>query len=217
MKIGDLVNDVADLLGNRSDINTRISKWIAYGYRDIGHAIPFEELEETDYTLLVPNLGGYDYPIGARAIKSMTMGFPAGKPTSRRPLRKRNIKILDRYNLSTPGTPSIWAPFKNQFHVRPVPDQGYPLIIRFWKKVQLDQMDINNTELLVPDDWVEIVQYQAQIRGFMGLLEFDKAAAVRTMLYGNPKQPDKPGLLKQRLTRIQAEYMDADYGFRPKL
>jgi hypothetical protein len=217
MTIGDTVDDVKDLLGNRSDITARISRWIASGYRDIATTIPFETLEQTDNTFLVPNVDTYDYLQGARAVKSITLGFPAGVPQSWRPLRKRNVKILDRYNTSTPGTPSIWAPFNQQYIIRNVPDNAYQLIVRYWMSVQIDPNDINNTVIQVPDDWVEIVTYQAAMRGFMALLEPDKAAAIRTLLYGNPKQPDKPGLLKQRLTRIQAESMDADYGLRPKL
>ena len=68
----------------------------------------------------------------------------------------------------------------------------------------------------LPDDWLEILDYEAQMRGFIDLQEPDKAAGVRQLLYGNPKKPGMPGLIKQRLTRIQAEYENANYGIRPR-
>ncbi len=213
--IGDRVSNVISLLGGRSDISSSVSQWLASGYRDLAMSIPFETLEKTDQPLTVSGIDAYDYPADARAIKSITIGLPATNPTSFPPLRKRNMAILDRYT-NVPGVPSIWAPFNSQFFLRAVPDNAYTLTIRYWQTVTLDPDDINDTELLVPSDWEEIIDYEAQMRGYMDLQEFDKAQAIRTLLYGNPRKPGMPGLIKQRLTRIQAEAENANYGLRPR-
>ncbi len=213
--INDRISIVTALLGGRTDLAASISQWIASGYRDLAATIPFETLELTDSVLCVPNIDAYDYPTDARAIKSLTMGIPAAVPTQFPPLYKRNMAILDRYT-NVPGVPSIWAPFNSQFFLRAIPNDSYPLTIRYWQKVVIDPTNINNTVINVPDDWLEIIDYEAQMRGYMDLQEFDKAGAIRQLLYGNPKKPGMPGLIKQRLTRIQAEFENANYGLRPR-
>lgn len=215
--IGDRVKVISDLLGNRPDQAAKISGWILNGYRDIAHSIPFEELEATANVLCIPTIAEYDYPSDARGINFITLGVPASNPTSNPPLWKRNIAIIRRYSKSTTGVPSIWAPYNSQIHLRQVPNDGYPMTIDYWRKVQVDSEDINGTVIEVPDDWIEIVDYAAQIRGYIDLQQPDRAGAIRTLLYGNPKFPDKPGLIKQRLTRIQSEYAGASYGVRPRL
>lgn len=219
--IGDRVPIVADLLGGRTDKNDSISKWIASGYRDLAHSIPFETLEETIDDLTVFGQDTLLYPGTARAIKSITLGRPSVNPSSWTPLKKRNKAIINRYDTTKPGVPAIWAPFAQRMYLRPVPNDSYPVIVDYWVKVNVDiNADVNTlneTEILLPDDWIEIVDYEAQMRGFMGLLEFDKANAIRMLLHGDPKKPKEPGLIKQRLTRIQAEYENADYGLRPRM
>jgi hypothetical protein len=217
--IGDHVGTVASLLSGRTDQNASISQWLLNGYRDIAHTIPFETLEDTqDPYPCVANFPTLDYPSNARAIKSITLGFPASTPTSERPLYKRNKAIINRYASTPTGVPSIWAPYAYQIHLRMVPDDAYPLIVDFWRKVIPDPEDINNTLIEVPDDWLEIVEYAAQERGWIDLQEYEKANAVHVFLWGDPKMGKKnPGLVKQRLTRIQAEYENANYGMRPRL
>lgn len=210
--IGSLVSTVASLLGGRTDLNTKISGWIVDGYRDIAMTIPFETLEDTSEITTVSGFDSYDYPSGARGIKSVSVSLP-GIPNSIRPLWKRNIARIDRYPM-VPGMPSIWAPFGTQIVVRSVPNGQYVLTVRFWLK-PIIQETVNDTELMVPDDWLEIVTYEAQMRGYLDLQEQERAANVRSILYGQG-DPRKPGLVKQRLTRIQAESMDVSYGIRPK-
>lgn len=215
--IADEVSIVADLLGGRTDQEANIERWIAATYRDIASTIPFETLEATENTVLVANADApIDYPTDARAIKSIVIGIPAAAPTTQTPLYKRNVAIIDRYGTSSTGIPSIWAPFGNQIVLRAVPNDAYPLTIRYWQKVVLSE-DLAETELLVPDDWLEIIEYGAQLRGYIALQDPQGAASVRLMLYGDPKLPDKPGLIKQRLTQIQAENANANYGVRPRI
>jgi hypothetical protein len=223
--IGERIPIVASLLGGRTDLNNLISLWLLNGYRDLASTIPFETLESTEDNLTAPNQPTLDYPGDARAIKALTLSVPSSGPTSQRPLYKRNMAILDRYAVQPTGIPSIWAPFQNQIHLRQVPDKSYPVVVRYWRKVSFDPARVDDTVLEVPDDWLEIVDYAAQLRGYMDLQEFDKSNMqefdksnmIRTLLYGNPRQPGRLGLIRQRLTRIQAESENASYGLRPRL
>lgn len=205
------VNTVVSLLGNRSDLSTKIASWIADGYRDIAMTIPLETLEETETDQTVFGIDSYNYPASARAIKSLSL-FISNAP---RQLTKRNIQIIDQYQTQNPAVPAVWAPFNNQMIVRPVPNGSYDMTIRFWQTPQIAAV-VGNTILKVPPDWIEIINYEAVMRGWIDLQEMDKAANIRTLLYGNPMKPGMPGLIKQRLARIQAESSNANYGMRPR-
>lgn len=215
MIIGDLVTTVAKLLGGRTDLDAEISTWLANGYQDLTSTVPFETLELTQINQTVQGQDSYSYPGDARAIKALTITV-SNQP---RRMYKKNIDVIDRYQVGAPAVPIVWAPFANQIVMRPFPNDTYPFIVRYWQTVQIDTTDastINPTTLLIPNDWVEIVSYEAQMRGYMDLQEPDKAAQIRTLLYGQG-DPRKPGLIKQRLTQIQSESMNANYGIRPRV
>ena len=135
--IADRVPIVQSLLGGRTDKSSLISQWLANGYRDLAHSIPFETLEDTQNSSCVASIDTYQYPPSARAIKAITLGVPAVNAASYRPLYKRNAAIIDRYSPVPTGVPAIWCPFGTNFIVRPVPNDAYPLIIRFWQVVAI--------------------------------------------------------------------------------
>lgn len=222
--IGDEVIPVVSLLGGRSDKTAQIAVWLANAYRDLASTLPFETLECTHIGVFPVTLLGrwpayntIDYPEHCRAIKSINIGQPAPSPAAWRPVFKRNVNIIDRYASVNPSVPAVWAPFRDHLVFAPPSNGPYPYIMRYWRKVVIDPRRLNDTVIELPEDWLEIVEYGAAMRGFLDLQQPDRSAAIRTMLYGNPKHPDKPGLIKQRLLRIQAEYEDADYGIRPRI
>jgi hypothetical protein len=49
------------------------------------------------------------------------------------------------------------------------------------------------------------VCWAAVQRGFMGLEEFEKAGMIHTLIYGDPKHPEKPGLLNSRKKKRERE------------
>lgn len=220
--IGDRVSLVASLLGGRTDLNANISQWIANAYRELGNTIPFETLEIVTNAVCLTGIDTVDYPPDARAIMALSLGVPVGTPTSFRPLYKKNVAIIDRYAPTPTGVPSIWAPWAKQMILRQVPNDNYPLTIRYWQLVTLDPSAttavINATPILLPDSWLEILDYAAQMRGYIDLQEADRANAIHVLLYGDPNPRKKqPGLIKQQLTRIQAEFSNANYNMRPRL
>lgn len=217
-KISDRTTTIQLMLGNRSDLADRIPRWTANAYIELGSNIPFPDLEEgPDDITTAAGADSYAYPTNALGITSCTMTFQGAK----RAIRKKNIEYIDLYPTSNPGPPVVWAPFKNEQVFRPVPDRDYLITRRFWKKPMVDQTTINtinNTTLLLPDNWLEVLDYAAALRGFVELEENSKAGELRMLLYGDPKHPaDNPGLIKQRLTRIQTENMNSDYGMRMRI
>src|SRR5262252_520655 len=222
MTIADRVPIVRGLLGGREDKDQEIANWIGNSYLSLGSSLPFETLEDTLSPITSSGLDNYPYPPTARAIKSIVIGIPAANPQTFPPLIKKNMQLLDRYG-PQPGVPSLWAPWSNLFYLRQVPNDSYLLIIRFWIKPQIARLTGSQnvdptTVIFVPDDWIEILDYAAQLRGYMDLQEFDKAQVIRTLLYGDPANIKRvPGLIKANLRRIQAEQETNQYGLRPRI
>lgn len=215
--IGDSVVTVQLNLGNRSDLAARISQWLAYAYIDLGMSYPFEELEDSIDDAFAPNIGTYDYPTGVRAIKTLSL---TSTTNSQQPIKRRDIKIIRRYNTNaTQGPPSIYGTRAKQILVRPIPNQSFPFIWDVWMLPAVDQTStttINNSPVLLPLDWIEIMQLMATLRGHISLLERDKAGEIHTLLYGDPLDQTQPGLIKTKLLIHSAESYDSDYAIRPK-
>lgn len=215
--IGDSVATVQLNLGNRSDLASRISQWLAYAYIDLGMSYPFEELEDSVDDFFLPNIDVYDYPVTARAIKTISLTLAQN---SQQPVKRKDIKVVRRYNTtSQTGPPAIYGTRAKQILVRPVPNQQIPFIWDVWNLPAVDQTDtgtINASTVLLPLDWIEIMQYMATLRGHIALLERDKAAEIHTLLYGDPTDNTQPGLIKTKLLIHSAESYDSDFAIRPK-
>lgn len=215
--IAERTETVRLMLGNRSDLEDRIPRWTAKAYVELASNVPFPELEESDPITTTSGADNYQYPTDAMGIISCTLSFQGAK----RAIRKKNIEYIDLYPTTALGPPAIWAPYKQEQIFRPVPDGAYDIMRRFWKKPVVDFTDttsIDATDLLVPDNWLEIVDYASALRGFVELKDRGKAQELRILLYGDPRHPaDNPGLIKERLTRIQAENVNSDYGLRMRV
>ena len=215
--ISDRTANVKFKLGNRTDIDTKIEEWYRDAYLEIAYGYPFEELEETVHDTMVKDIDAYDYPDEARGIKVITIEFDTGE----RRLRRRHIRNIERYQSTlAPGQPALYAPFGNQIIVRPVPSASFNFRWRIWKKPTIEDT-LADTLLEVPDDWLEILDYAATIRGHTDLLERDKAGELHAILHGGSYTNSDgtvrrfPGIIKQRLLRRQAEHVDSEYAIRP--
>jgi hypothetical protein len=212
------------MLGNRSDLTTRIYNWIWDSYLELGMSLPFEGLEKTlsaTSTPLTPTIvagtDNYAYPTGVRAVKIITMLLTTG--TSR--LRRKNLEDIEDFSTAAAdyGQPSIYSPFENKIWLRAVPDVVYSWRWRVWM-APTQGATVDATILLVPDDWLEVVDWGAAMRGFVELLEPDKSANIRMLLFGSddPRTGHHvPGLIEKKMTRAQAEVESREFGFKPKV
>lgn len=219
--ISNRATNVALALGNRTDANfqSRVYGWLNDSYTEFAWGYPFEELESTiDMVTSAP--GPYDYDPTMRAVKTIALNLNAtGNPAndSWRRLWRRNIRNIDRYSRGR-SSPAVYCSFAKQIHIRPVPDKPYPMKWRVWLKPPApEDGNVQDTELMVPDDWLEIVDYGAKMRGFADLLERDKAREIYILLYGDPNRKDAPGLIKQKMLLKQAEAEDDNYSIQPRV
>lgn len=211
--INDRVATVRLNLGNRTDLDTRIKRWLADAYLDLGSNYPFEELEDTISDMLVPTIAEYPYAAQVRAVKNLSITLSNGDT---RTLFKRHITNVRRYSSTAPGDPSIWAPFKRVAHLRPVPRLSHTLTWDVWVKPEIAAV-VEDTQILLPDDWLEVLDLAATLRGHISLLERDKAGEIRMLLFGDPLKLDQPGLIARKLRQKAAENVAEDYAIRPRI
>lgn len=217
--LGSFVDAVRFNLGNRTDLNDRISNWLKLAYREIAMGYPLETLEETVTNYTVSGIDTYNYPDDARGLKALTL--MNGVQTIS--LVKKNIQVVRRYQIDTTGVPSIWAPFKNTFIMRATPNNSYELILDYWKKPAIGADEtvvatINACEIELPDDWFEILIQSATQKAHNDLQEADKAMAVRQLLNGDPGNSKAfPGMIKEHMTRDASENVLSNYGLRPRI
>jgi hypothetical protein len=223
---------VLSMLGNRTDLVSKIEGWVRDAYFEFGMKYDFEELEETHNLAITGanNNNTYTYPTltlnnnswYVRGIKALTLF--GNNNTRVIPLIKKDIKWLDRLP-ETQGSPAIFCSFKNSIIMHPTPNTDWTLRWRVWLKPRIEIEDNNNnlhmnsTEILLPEDWLELIDYGAALRGHVDLLERDKAGEIMQLLFGSedPRNGRKiPGLISQRLLRRHAESPMNDWGMRPK-
>jgi hypothetical protein len=226
--IADRAARVVLMLGNRSDIASRANEWVRDSYIELGMGYDFEELEETHNTSIDGNNeeDTYVYPTVSvsinnwevRAIKALTL-HNNNNNNQVIPLVKKDIRWIDKLPPTT-GTPAIFCSYKDSVILRPVPDGDWVLRWRVWLKPRIESgNNMHTTNILLPDDWMEILDWSAALRGHTELLERDKAAEVMQLLFGAEDQRlgrKVPGLIKQRLLRKHAEIPVDDWGMRPR-
>jgi hypothetical protein len=79
----------------------------------------------------------------------------------------------------------------------------------------INQAALNQTTILIPNDWNEILVMAAVERGFIEYLEYEKAGKVHMLLYGDPKYPNRPGIIEGRKKRREFEAWRTEGALRP--
>ncbi len=223
-QISDRSPFVQKKLGNRSDlvsgVPSRIDIWLRDAYLELTYAYPFDELlSKTDVTtvITVPT-DTYSYPSGVRALRGVSGIDTSVTPNQSFVIERKNIRYLDTFT-PTQARPSMYATYPlqvvgpppsitRQIVLRPVPDKVYTIRLRTWILPTIAGT-VSATFLQMPDDWLEILDYSAALRGHTELLETDKAQSVQQLLYGyiDPRSgKHQPGMIAARMTSMQAEY-----------
>lgn len=220
-KISDRLARLQKMLGGRTDIDSRIYGWVMDSYLEIGMGSDFSELEDTQQ-LTIPGTGLIAYDPTWRAVKGKpTLLKPDGTTT---PVDFKDVSYIRRIPLTTAsqGVPRVVASHKRQLLFRPLPDSAgpYQVILDLWLKPTQDPNTIQNTVLNVPDDWLEVIDWGAAMRGHAELFERDKARELQMLLYGGYNAETKQkvtGMITQKIMQKQAEAPARDYGMQPRI
>lgn len=236
--ISDLVPEVLIRVENRTTDTSRAAVWIRDSLLELSadpdYRDDFLELEEWGPIF---NLTGgnssttavQEYPevniVPLGDINNATLDiliwvdYPPAN--NRRKLDASHYQKTDKFQ-QVYSIPTEWYHFSSFIGFNPVPDKNYQVQARICKQHPINDGDLGSTLILLPRDWNEVLTWASVQRGFMELMEFEKASAVHTLLYGDPKNmAGEPGLIyhmkrkrrkeqwrqEQRLTLIRRPYM----------
>lgn len=203
--INDLANEVIIRLENRVTDIQRAWVWVRDALLEISgspdYRDDFIELEEWGLIQnLVPQQQEYleslFVPMGDVETVNLDLliwtDYPAN--TVRRKLDVSHYQKVDRF---TPiyALPTEWYRFADVFGFNPVPDKAYQVQSRLVRMHPINDNNLGQTLILLPRDWNEVLIMAALIRGFVELLEYEKAQKVRRELYGDPDNKNQPGLI----------------------
>jgi hypothetical protein len=132
----------------------------------------------------------------------------------RRKLMQSHYQKADNF-VPTFSLPTEWYRFGPSIGFTPVPDKAYQVQTRMLKEHPIVDANLATTQILIPRDWNEILIWAAVERGFAEYLEYEKAAKVHTLLHGDPKYPNRFGLLESRKKRREMEGHRTEEALRP--
>jgi hypothetical protein len=225
--ICDIANCAIQKVENRTTDLVRAQEWVRDALLEITSNPDFrDEFDELETMGPVFNLtiGQQEYsfdnlfPTGDLIVATLDLLLWQDPPlnTLRKKLREANYQEIDKVLLSSNlALPSSWYRFGNDFGVYPLPDQAYQVRARIYYQHPINDNDLCNTVILLPRDWLEVLCYAAAERGFIELLEYEKAAQIHTLLHGDPKEPRRPGLFYGRKKRRERENWRESAALRP--
>jgi hypothetical protein len=132
----------------------------------------------------------------------------------RRKLLQSHYQKADNFQ-PTFSLPTEWYRFGATIGFTPVPDKAYQVQTRMLKEHPITDANLATTQILIPRDWNEILIWSAVERGFMEYLEYEKAAKIHQLLHGDPKHPERLGLLQGRKKRREMEAHRTEEALRP--
>jgi hypothetical protein len=206
-----------------SDVN-RVDIWIRDGLLELtsnpSFRNEFDQLEEYgQQTNLVPRQQEYSegslVPANDYNTATLDILIWQDPPTNsiRRKLLMSHYQKADNFQ-PTFSLPTEWYRFAQTIGFTPVPDKAYQVQTRMLRQHPINST-LNQTVILIPNDWNEILVWAAVERGFMEYMEYEKAAKIHTLLYGDPKEPARPGIIEGRKKRREMEMWRTEGSLRP--
>lgn len=223
--IATLTNEVIAKTENRESDRLRVETWVRDALIEIaanpGYRNEFDELEVTGplYTLTT---GQQEYNgdlfINTDDVNLAFLDFFIwlDPPTNsnRRQLIQKHYQHIDRWRPAQ-SNPIDWYRFENMIGFNPMPKTTFQVQARYYRLHPIDDSCLNATVILLPRDWHEIIVWAAAERGYMELLEYEKAATIHALLFGDPTKPTRPGMIAGRLKRREREDWRRDRSLAP--
>lgn len=179
MTINDSVQTVVNRM-NRSDtdITTSAVNWLVQAYLDIAARYPFVELQRYATVTTVAGQREYSLPDGVRAVLALALEDPLivnanGTPLTRR-LKKTSFRDIIKANFNIAQVPVRYARWNDKFFIDPIPDRStYRLKLFGW--IYPDTTSRENTTVLLPPEWIEVMEWHAVWRGLCEHIDYDAA------------------------------------------
>lgn len=224
--ITDLATDIGTFYLRRADMPTTLTKFILNFYRVLCQKIPFEGLQASATLALTQDVRSYDLASSLPDLQGIVAIRANFTTTNTVRLNRTNIQQLEQGLVSISGKPSRYARWGSVISLDPAPDSStYTLGVRYWKKPTISN-PTGNTTLVVPDAWLELIEWEAYYRSLLILNRSEEAMGL-IMPNIQPKMPSPskniqreigiiPRLWNELLSTIEErEFIDENFGINP--
>lgn len=211
--ISDLAQEVILKAENRTTDLARAYVWVRDALLEIaGNQDLRDEFDELEIlgSLVLLTPGVQEYPFGnflvdSNDINMATLDIKLWYLTGYS-YRLGSMSYQESDTMgSQSGIPTRWYRFGDTLGFDITPDQAYQVQARILRMHPINDDNLSATPVLLPRDWHIIIVIAAVEHAFIELNEYEKAGAVHQLLYGDPKNPGKPGMIESRKKRRQRE------------
>lgn len=200
-----MITEVTARLGNRTDLTSRVPRWINYAYFELllNPNFEFFELDKKNTTLST-----------AASVKSLDIITPIPDlwhilsitdTTNNRKLERSHYRVFDKI-VPTSGQPTRYARFSNTVEFDPTPDAVYNLQIRY--RTRPADLASGATFNSLGTEWEEPIIVVATYKGWMALKQYEDAAATKQLM---------DACLSTRQDVPMLEDEDSDIGIQPSM
>ena len=226
--INDFVNKVKAYLQNRNDVSEtapnpelRPSAWIRDTLRELTANYPFPELQKNGPSVTIgPGLGwnsssymyqvskflapGDDVTITEDPVIFLTPGQAASAgiatttSTVAYGMQYMTPKAIQPLLFIAGGVPFRYTRFADMFWFGPAPGQNYSAYLPYQVRHPFTS-DLPQSPVKIPADWFDVMCVGAAERGAITLRWNEQSMLLHNILYGDPENPERPGLIAQRI------------------
>lgn len=168
MTLENFRTDLQSALGDRGIDNTRLDRWVNFGYVDLSGAISFEMLEFTDEQTTVSGDETLDVPANIMLVKILR------DATNDRLLGWLPKNEYFRRSADASGQPTHWSRHGNDIVLHPVPDGAYDIHIMY--QTFPDLLDDPADTTILPNTWDVAVHQLSVYHGLQSLGEEQRAS-----------------------------------------
>ena len=193
-------------LRNRSDISSRIERWLREAYLETAYGYRFYELEKTkEFTLSVDASEITFATIGITDLKHI---LSLRDQTNERKIDPSSFRAIDDLSIGS-GTPSHYCRFGSSllFDAKPA-STGISYKLRYRKQISEPDFTSSTATPETPDEWDEIIRLLAVQRGFAALFEWDMSDRTEARV---------GRLIGKTPTDEFVEAEDQDFGLTPRM
>jgi len=177
MVVNHVISEMRWRLGNRTDIQSRLSTWLNDAYFELllSPRFTFYQLDKA-YSWTTP--GHQRAFFLSTMLPDLWFILNMRNDTYQIKLRRKDPSEFDR-TWQVEGIPTRYTRFDDRIELDPTPDMDYDLTIRYRTRPPELQA---NTESWIDREWDEVITTMAVQKGWEALEQWDKASAQKQLI-----------------------------------
>ena len=222
-------------LGQRQDLLALgVYQWLQDAIEELSRDYRFQYLERTGPTFnLTPGTVNYamdswlqmgDAGKQVNLIPAITRFFALSVvPGQSNPCSTLLWKTIDALELmfNTPGVPTYFTRYSGQIWLAPNPTSALPVYMRYQVQHPFSNPPVSSDPFMLDNEWKEIAEYAAALRGATNLRLMDYAGQYHNTLFGDPEFQRSsggrgmPGLIFRRITQMEGDSISMPRAIKP--